>query len=170
MIEVIYVGSRKFGGCTRESKAGGRCWSVAWPVVIVSFRWTLQRGYPPDIFLCSLAFVIWFRIRLISLVKTMESSRSHFTVQGIDSIVIICLITASLLQTMSLEFLMDIILGRTMPLTEMSTRDMSWGLRWPVPRADNLAAFVYRLSRNCGSLSLLEPPWPVKACNGIPLL
>jgi hypothetical protein len=32
-----------------------------------------------------------------------------------------------------------------------------WGDRWPVRRADNLTTFLFRLSRNCGSLNLLEP-------------
>jgi hypothetical protein len=37
-------------------------------------------------------------------------------------------------------------LGSTQPLTEMSTRNISWGWRRPVRRADNLASFVCRLS------------------------
>jgi hypothetical protein len=39
-------------------------------------------------------------------------------------------------------------LGLTQPLTEMSTRNISWGQRWPVHRADNLTTFVCRLSWN----------------------
>ena len=37
-------------------------------------------------------------------------------------------------------------LGSTQPLTEMSTRNISWGLRRPVRRADNLTTFMCRLS------------------------
>jgi hypothetical protein len=36
-------------------------------------------------------------------------------------------------------------LGSTQPLTEMSTRNISWGVKRPVPRADNLTTFVCRL-------------------------
>jgi hypothetical protein len=32
------------------------------------------------------------------------------------------------------------------PVTEMSTRNISWGQRWPVRRADNLTTFMCRLS------------------------
>ena len=45
----------------------------------------------------------------------------------------------------------------TEPLTEMRTEDVFFGSRRPVPRADNLAAFMYRFSINSGILSLLEP-------------
>jgi hypothetical protein len=38
-----------------------------------------------------------------------------------------------------------------------------------VPRADKLATFIYRLSKNFGSLKLLEPSGPVQACTGIAL-
>jgi len=48
-------------------------------------------------------------------------------------------------------------LGLTHPLTEMSTRDISGGWRRPVLRADNLAISLCRLSRNSGSLNLVEP-------------
>jgi len=37
-------------------------------------------------------------------------------------------------------------LGLTRALTEMSTRNVSWGQRRPVLRADNLTTFMYRLS------------------------
>jgi hypothetical protein len=47
--------------------------------------------------------------------------------------------------------------GSTQPLTEMSTRDVSWGQKRPVRRADNLTTFMYQLSRNSGRLNLLEP-------------
>jgi len=36
--------------------------------------------------------------------------------------------------------------GSTQPLTEMSTRNISWGYRRPVRRADNLTTFMCRLS------------------------
>jgi hypothetical protein len=42
-------------------------------------------------------------------------------------------------------------LGLTRPLTEMSTRNIFWGQRWPVPRADNLTTFMCRLSWNLGA-------------------
>ena len=60
-------------------------------------------------------------------------------------------------------------LGSTQPLTEMSTRNISWGVK---------AASVYGWQPydlhvptvlKSGSLSLLEPSGPVQACNGIAL-
>jgi len=42
-------------------------------------------------------------------------------------------------------------LGLTQPITEMSTRNISWGLRRPVRRADNLTIFMCRLSWNLGT-------------------
>jgi len=39
-------------------------------------------------------------------------------------------------------------LGSTLPLTEMSTRDIFWGWRRSVLRADNITTFTYRFSRN----------------------
>ena len=42
-------------------------------------------------------------------------------------------------------------LGSTQPLTEMSTRNISWGLRRPVRRADNLTTFMCWLSWNLGA-------------------
>ena len=44
-------------------------------------------------------------------------------------------------------------LGSTQPLTEMSTRNISWGWKQPVRRADNLTTFMCRLSRNLGALT-----------------
>jgi len=52
----------------------------------------------------------------------------------------------------------NMVWSRTQPLTEMSTRDISWGGRRPVRRADNHATFVCRLSRNCGILILILEP------------
>ena len=37
-------------------------------------------------------------------------------------------------------------LGSTQPLTEISTRNVSWGSRQPVRTADNLTTFMCRLS------------------------
>jgi len=48
-------------------------------------------------------------------------------------------------------------LGLTQPLTEMSTRNVSWGQRRPVRRADNLTTFVCRLSWNLGALASWNP-------------
>ena len=66
---------------------------------------------------------------------------------------------------MSLEFVIDIILpvalwplGRLSLITEMSTRNISWGKRWLVRKADNLTTFMCRLIRNSGNLNLLETP------------
>jgi hypothetical protein len=48
-------------------------------------------------------------------------------------------------------------LGSTQPLTEVSTRDLSWGWRRPVCRADNLTTFMCRLSRNSGASTSWNP-------------
>ena len=45
----------------------------------------------------------------------------------------------------------------------MGTRDI-W---WPMHTADNLATCMYQLSRNSGSLNLLEPWRPIQTCIGI---
>jgi hypothetical protein len=44
-------------------------------------------------------------------------------------------------------------LGSTQPLTEMSTRNISW----PLPRADNLTTFKGQLSRNLGTSTSWNP-------------
>ena len=44
---------------------------------------------------------------------------------------------------------MDLVL--TQPVTEMITRNISWGWRRPVRRADNLTTFMCRLSWNLGA-------------------
>ena len=53
------------------------------------------------------------------------------------------------------------ILGLTQPLTEMSTRNISWGgergLRWPVRRADKLTTFICQLSWNLGASTSWNP-------------
>jgi len=60
------------------------------------------------------------------------------------------------------------VLGSTQPLTEMSTRSISWGQRRPVRKADNLppSCAVVTKSEN---LKVLEPSGPVQACNGTAL-
>jgi len=46
-------------------------------------------------------------------------------------------------------------LGSTQPLTEMSTRNISWGWRRLVHRANNLTTFMCRMSWNVGA----SPSW-----------
>jgi len=48
-------------------------------------------------------------------------------------------------------------LGLTQPLTEMIIRDISWGQRRPVRRADNLTTFMCRLSLNLGASAFWQP-------------
>ena len=59
-------------------------------------------------------------------------------------------------------------LGSTKPLTQMSTRSISWGLRRPVRKADNLPPSCAVVTKS-GSLNFLEPSRPVQACNGTAL-
>ena len=60
-------------------------------------------------------------------------------------------------------------LGLTQPLTEMSTRNISWGVKaagaygWQ-PHHHHVPIIL-----KSGSLSLLEPSEPVQACDGIAL-
>jgi hypothetical protein len=42
------------------------------------------------------------------------------------------------------------VMGSTQPLTEMSTKNVTWGLRRPVPRVDNLTNFMCGMSLNLG--------------------
>jgi hypothetical protein len=57
-------------------------------------------------------------------------------------------------------------LGLTEPLTELSTRNISLGVKRPVCRTYHLhVPFVL----NSGSLNLLEPSGTLQACNGIAL-
>ena len=74
----------------------------------------------------------------------------------------------------SLEFFIDIILpatlwpwGSTQPLTEMSTRNIFWGLRRPVRRADNLTTFMCRLSWNLGTSTSRNPQGLSRAVMGL---
>lgn len=48
-------------------------------------------------------------------------------------------------------------LRSTQPLTEKRTRDISWGYRPPMVRADKLTIFICQFSGHSGSLSILEP-------------
>jgi hypothetical protein len=48
-------------------------------------------------------------------------------------------------------------LGSTQPLTEMSNRSISWGVRRPVRTTDNLTTFTCRLSRNLGASTSWNP-------------
>ena len=67
----------------------------------------------------------------------------------------------------SLEFFIDNLSGRTTALgstqhlTEMSTRNISWGLMRTVPKADKLTTFL-----KSGSLNLLDPSGPLQPCRG----
>jgi len=57
-------------------------------------------------------------------------------------------------------------LGSTQPLVKMGTRNVSWGYRRPVREADNLTTLMRRMSWKSGSLNLLEPSGPHRACYG----
>jgi len=59
-------------------------------------------------------------------------------------------------------------LESTQPLTEMSTRSISWGLRRPVRKADNLLPSCAVVTKS-GNLNFLEPVGPIQACNGTAL-
>jgi hypothetical protein len=48
-------------------------------------------------------------------------------------------------------------LGSTQPLTEMSTRNTSWGVKRPVCRADNHITFMCWLSWNLGASNSWNP-------------
>jgi len=48
-------------------------------------------------------------------------------------------------------------LGSIQPLTEMSTRNISWGWRRPVRTADKLTTFMCRMSWNLGTSSSWNP-------------
>jgi len=62
-------------------------------------------------------------------------------------------------------------LGSIQPLTEMSTRSISWGWRRPVRKGDNLLSSCAVVMKS-GNLNFLEPSGPVQVCNGtlLPLL
>ena len=48
-------------------------------------------------------------------------------------------------------------LGWTQHLTEMNTRNISWGQSWPVHRADNITIFMCQLSWNLGDSNSWNP-------------
>ena len=56
----------------------------------------------------------------------------------------------------------------TQPLKEMSSSSISWGLRRPVRKADNLPPFCAVVTKS-GNLNFLEPSRRVHACNGTDL-
>jgi len=58
------------------------------------------------------------------------------------------------------------ILGSIQPLTELSTRNISWGYRKSGLRADNLTTCMCRFSGNLGTLTFSRP---LQFCNGIDL-
>jgi hypothetical protein len=47
--------------------------------------------------------------------------------------------------------------GSTQPLSEMSTRSISWGKRWPVLRAGNLAIIMHQFSQNLETSTSWNP-------------
>jgi hypothetical protein len=56
------------------------------------------------------------------------------------------------------------------PLTEMSTRNISWGQRRPVRRADKPYHLYVPIVLKSKSLNFLEHSGPLQTCNGIALL
>jgi hypothetical protein len=56
-------------------------------------------------------------------------------------------------------------LGSTQPLTEMSTRSISLGLRRPVRKTDNLTTILCRCHVIWEFFNFLEPSGPLQACN-----
>ena len=57
-------------------------------------------------------------------------------------------------------------LGSTQPLTEMSTRSISWGLWRPVRKAENLPPFSAFVTK---AGNFLEHSGPLRTCNGTAL-
>jgi len=62
-----------------------------------------------------------------------------------------------------------IALGLTQPLTEMSTRNISWGVKVAGAQGWQPYHLHVLIVLKSGSLYLLEPSGPVQACNGIAL-
>ena len=78
-------------------------------------------------------------------------------------------------QLVSLDFLLiynpsdrTMALGSTQPITEMSTRSISWGKRLPVRKANNLPTSCAVVMKS-GNLNSLEPSGSLQACNGTAL-
>jgi len=61
-------------------------------------------------------------------------------------------------------------LGSTQSLTKMSTRNISWGVKAVGARADNLTAFIYRLSWNLGASTSWNPQGLSRPVIGLLLL
>ena len=59
--------------------------------------------------------------------------------------------------------------GLAHPLTEMSTRHISWGVKAAATYGRQPYHFHVLIVLKSGSLNLLEPSGPVQACNGIAL-
>ena len=59
-------------------------------------------------------------------------------------------------------------LGSTQPLTEMSSRSISWGYRQLVHKADNLPPPCAVVTKS-GNLKFLEPSGPLWTCKGTAL-
>jgi len=57
----------------------------------------------------------------------------------------------------------------TQPLTELSTRDISWGVKAAGAYGWQPYHLHVPIIVKSGSLKLLEPSGPVQACNGIAL-
>jgi len=60
-------------------------------------------------------------------------------------------------------------LGSTQPLTKMSTRKISWGVKAAVAYSWESYHFQVPIIFKSESLNLLEPSGPAQACNGIAL-
>jgi len=60
-------------------------------------------------------------------------------------------------------------LGLTQPLTEMSTRNISWGVKAAGAKGWQPYHLHVPIILKSGSLNLLEPSGPVQACHGIAL-
>jgi hypothetical protein len=61
------------------------------------------------------------------------------------------------------------VLGSTQLLVKMSTRNIPGDKGRPVLEVDSLTTFMCRMSCKSGSLNLLEPSGPHRACYGTPL-
>jgi hypothetical protein len=60
-------------------------------------------------------------------------------------------------------------LGSTQPLTEMSTRNISWGIKAAGAYGWQPYYFHVPIVLKSGNLNILEPLGPVQACNGMAL-
>jgi len=61
------------------------------------------------------------------------------------------------------------VLGSTQPLTEMSTRNISWGVKAAGAYGWQTYHLPVPIVLKSGSLSLLKPSGPVQVCNGTAL-